>query len=661
MGITTSSTASNDFINHHEVHPNHSDADVVTVAPQPLLNYIPNDVTTIVNPELEWAQRDDTAASSYIDILSDDENVTATFLPRSVSTSTGSSTKRWRYSLYGTIFNFINCIVGAGAIGLGGAMAATGGFVSVVIIIFVAVLVKLSLDLIIDLSINHLSNSTTIMSNGNTANPSISYEDLGYAAYGKTGKVLVMVSKFVYAFGCVVAYTIIIHDNFGSAMRHLLSMNNNINGSSFVAFRWLVSIIQHDKWCTWFICTSIILPLCLMRDMSILASTSFISVIAMMSIVGIVVYMWYIDIGHRPTEQNTYITTSSMPVDGSATSSMSIATMTDYLTAIQNSFHVPRIDSSIYRHWLTIRWFGLLNNMGTFVFSFVCHHTVHLTYRSLVPELQNLSTWKFVSTVSLCVACIISLSVAIFCYMTFWGRTVSDIFQIYPDTHLINMAKLLLCVTMILTFPLPFFTCRELFILFCFYNKNNHNENVVETNPTRSNRDPRQGMDGDLFGDLNEPLLDDIHENEQRDVTDTEVNDERNVTSSLLVHTDVHPPLSSIHSDVPTILTRITEAWNSALLPNDDRQLKLTYHIIVTCKLWFIITATALAAPNLGDVLDFVGCCSGTLIAFILPGLFAVRIQGWTVTASIILLAGGFIGIIGTICSSQKLIKDVTW
>ena len=66
----------------------------------------------------------------------------------------------------------------------------------------------------------------------------------------------------------------------------------------------------------------------------------------------------------------------------------------------------------------------------------------------------------------------------------------------------------------------------------------------------------------------------------------------------------------------------------------------------------------ALSAPNLGDVLDFIGCCSGTLIAFVLPGLFAIRLQGWTVIATVTLLVGGIIGIIGTICSLQKLFQD---
>ena len=647
----TTATVSNASTNHHHTNhqQRHNGTDHTNDFDAAFL-----DVTPCGDPAAAAASSDD-----YIDILSDDDNITALFLPPSIASSSSAaaaaaadrnvgdyrrSNKRIRLSLYGTIFNFINCIVGAGAIGLGGAMASSGGIISFIVIILVAILVKLSLDLIIDLSINHVSSTTTGTNAGTGTGSngrSVSYEDLGYAAYGQSGKVFVMISKFVYAFGCVVAYTIIIHDNFGSAIRNLFRVNEK---SPFFRF------IENDAWCTWIVSTSVILPLCLMRDMSALASTSFISIIAMISIVGIVIYMWYIGIGHNSTFVYDFNDSTDDSISDNNTH------FTEYLRTL-SKFRYPGINPSVYRHWFTIRWFGLLNNMGTFVFSFVCHHTVHLTYRSLVPELQNLSTWKFVSTASLCVSCIISLSVAVFCYMTYWDRTVSDIFQIYPDTYLIDMAKLLLCITMLLTFPLPFFTCRELLILLCFHNKTNGNGQVVVTNE-RYTRDPRQ-IDGDLFRDLNEPLLDDTNEGMNQDMFDFDVYEDGNVTAAAaaLVTDDIRAPQSE-QLDLSTISTSAIDVWNSALLPNDDRQLKFLYHVIVTCKLWFVITVMALSAPNLGDVLDFIGCCSGTLIAFVLPGLFAIRLQGWTVIATVTLLVGGIIGIIGTICSLQKLFQD---
>ena len=68
---------------------------------------------------------------------------------------------------------------------------------------------------------------------------------------------------------------------------------------------------------------------------------------------------------------------------------------------------------------------------------------------------------------------------------------------------------------------------------------------------------------------------------------------------------------------------RRTATPKNWLLPNDDRQLQWPGHIGVTFKLWLVATGFAIAAPNLGDILDLVGCASGTLIAFIIPAILS--------------------------------------
>ena len=55
-------------------------------------------------------------------------------------------------AIIGTTFNFTNSIIGAGAMGLGGAFAASGGLISIICLVSFAYLMKLSLDLIVDLS-----------------------------------------------------------------------------------------------------------------------------------------------------------------------------------------------------------------------------------------------------------------------------------------------------------------------------------------------------------------------------------------------------------------------------------------------------------------------------------------------------------------------------
>jgi len=76
-------------------------------------------------------------------------------------------------SLFGAIVNFTNCVIGAGIIGTGGAIAQSGYAVSVLTITICAVVTKYSLDLLIRL--------------GEELNAG-DYEALGLSVYGRRGK-----------------------------------------------------------------------------------------------------------------------------------------------------------------------------------------------------------------------------------------------------------------------------------------------------------------------------------------------------------------------------------------------------------------------------------------------------------------------------------------
>jgi hypothetical protein len=95
------------------------------------------------------------------------------------------------------------------------------------------------------------------------------------------------------------------------------------------------------------------------------------------------------------------------------------------------------------------------------------------------------------------------------------------------------------------------------------------------------------------------------------------------------------------------------------LLPEDDRQLRLPVHVCITAQIWLIVTGLAIAAPNLGDILDLVGCASGTLIAFVIPGLLSFYIEGYNHLAMVILTVGGVVGTVGTYFSIKQLVSDL--
>ena len=497
----------------------------------------------------------------YEDTLIDDPN----------NTAGGGS------SVWGATMNFTNCIIGAGAIGLGGAIAESGGLVSLFTIVGCAVLVKLSLDVVIELSLAHGCST---------------FEQLGQTAFGMPGRFLVIAAKFAYSFGCLIAYTVVIQDNLGPALAD--------------AVHWAET---NPTLVTWIASATIVLPLCLLRDLAPLAGASLLSVLSMLSIVVIVMHLWWVGVPEPPA-----------------------AVVADEAEATTASL--------VYHHWFQIRWSGFLNNMGTFVFTFVCQHTAHLAFDSLRRELQNLPTWKVVSTASITISCLVSLTVGAFVYMTFWERTVSDIFQIYPATKLLDGAKLLLCFTMLLTFPMPFFTCRELIALSCRCGRvtNEDDDFAVDSEEVRQTPDANE----EHRDPLGEPLLPQPdHDGENGDFAV-----EREETTTYTSLSDLLALQNSRSS--------LVESEEDFSVP----PLSSYTHTLLTVTLWFVSTTLAVAAPNLGDVLDLVGCLSGTLIAFILPALISIRLSGASRTNSLILGIGGVVGAVGTVCSIQQLLRD---
>jgi len=491
---------------------------------------------------------------------------------------TNDVTQEQGSSVLEATFNFTNSVIGAGAIGLGGAMAASGGLVSVILILFFGYLTKISLDMVIRLSVE-------------TPGADGSYENLAYVGLGRTGRLVVMVCKLLYSFGCLVAYIVVIKDNMPAAIRDLIYGGSDDHAPN----DWFHKILTENAYFTWLVSTCFILPLCLLRDMTPLSSLSIVSVASMITIVGIVIYMYFF--------------CPDIRVSG----------------------------GSSYDKWLEIRP-GILESLGTFVFTFVSQHTVHITFGSLKPSLRTVSNWKTVSSLSLGCATAVSLSVGVFVYMTFWQSTKSDIFEIYPQGWMIDLAKLLLAITMVLTFPLPFFTSRELLIL-TFIHPMCGLDDGGDSRLTSS----RNGSPDCI---LQHPLL----ESGDAEAEDDEEQDASN---------------DSVLSDAVSIATEIsrrvvdTVTPKNWLLPGDDRQLQLPGHVALTVKLWVIVTLLAIAAPSLGDVLNLVGCATGTVIAFLLPALLSLQIKGYSPMAMVILCVGGIVGTVGTLFSLKKLVIDL--
>jgi len=188
------------------------------------------------------------------------------------------------------------------------------------------------------------------------------------------------------------------------------------------------------------------------------------------------------------------------------------------------------------------------------------------------------------------------LPIGVFPYMTFWDKTSTDLFHLYPPSAMVDGARLLLSFAMLLTFPMPFFSCRELLVLLL------PKSWWVETGSEESK------------GTSATPLIPD--------------------------------QLSTIQGGLPS-----EEVGSSLPSP----MLAGVYHILLTVILWGTTVVLALSAPSLGDVLNLVGCATGTMISFILPGLFAFQLEGFSWTAFWLLVVGGTVGIMGTYFSFLHL------
>lgn len=139
----------------------------------------------------------------------------------------------------------------------------------------------------------------------------------------------------------------------------------------------------------------------------------------------------------------------------------------------------------------------------------------------------------------------ISLLLGFFVYMTFWEDTTSNLFQLYPSSIAVDTCRILLCVSMLLTYPFPFLTVREMIILAI---------------SLRTSDDGQLKQAGSL-----DPLV---------------------------------PKKESDQA-----------GW---LLPGHGTQLVFKYHVALTVSLWSVTLYLALAASSLGDVLNLVGCTTGT-------------------------------------------------
>ncbi|KAJ3014706.1 hypothetical protein HKX48_004999 [Thoreauomyces humboldtii] len=317
--------------------------------------------------------------------------------PYSAGTSAELLTDLRETTNVSTIFeatsNFTNSIVGAGIIGLPYSFFKAG-FVSGVLLLFALTLV-VAIDRV-DWTVNLLIRDAK-MSGTN------SYQDLVWHCFGKRGYMAISVFQFIFAYGAMCAYAVIVGDTLPLVLSHVVASDSIIY--PIISSRRIMITL-----CTIFIS----LPLSMFRDVTALAKTSALSLAAIVFIVFAVL-----------------IAGPALPdADKGAAESISVLRP------------------------------GFFQAIGVISFAFVCHHNTFLIYGSLKkPTMDRFAVVTRLSTGLSLLSCLI---LACGGYLVFTDKTHANILNNFPiDNALINVARLSFGANMFLTFPLECFVCRE--------------------------------------------------------------------------------------------------------------------------------------------------------------------------------------------------------
>uniref|UniRef100_A0A3P9AKG9 Amino acid transporter transmembrane domain-containing protein n=1 Tax=Esox lucius TaxID=8010 RepID=A0A3P9AKG9_ESOLU len=317
-----------------------------------------------------------------------------------------------------SVFNLGNAIMGSGILGLAYAMANTGILLFLFLLTAVAALSSYSIHLLL--------KSSGIV--GIRA-----YEQLGYRAFGTPGKMAAGIAITLQNIGgegvsvlCGVEPFILfpIPDDIYQVLIHLWYLNGN----------YLVVIVS----------VSVILPLALMKQLGYLGYTSGFSLSCMVFFLIAVIYKKFQI--HCPFEEYS-------------AANHTLSTPDSYLN-ITDSYGLD--DSHCETRMFTINS-QTAYTIPILAFAFVCHPEVLPIYTELRNPTQK--RMQHVSNLSILVMYTMYFLAALFGYLTFYGKTESELLHTYskidPYDTLILCVRLAVLTAVTLTVPIVLFPVRR--------------------------------------------------------------------------------------------------------------------------------------------------------------------------------------------------------
>lgn len=486
-------------------------------------------------------------------------------------------------SLYKAAYNFINSIIGAGIIGIPYAFGECGLLGGLFLLIFVAWLVSQSVQMLIQCGIK--------------ANK-LDYEELANHLLGKKGYYAAIASMFLFAFGAQVAYLVII----GDTIPVLTGANREL----------VISIVS----------TFLILPLSMLKDMSLLSYTSLAAIAADVLIILLVV-------------------------------------LTAPASAKSQNIH-PSLQFE------TIALFSprLFAGIGTLSFAFVCMHNSFIVYRSLQARTQE--NWNLVAKGSVSICFVLATIFGVSGYLAFGDKIKGDILNNFiVEREPIDWARGFLACCMIFVYPMEMFVTRHCLVSILNELKNRsrntgdledgteliRNSSTHRATPEEENVD-RQSVsaenDNERGNEKRQPVsvVDDEAECSEGDREEVvqfphraNQNDLHEKTGesqqSMSLH-EVSESISPVDLDVVHISADHTQVLEhrhafhqnlykellkvSAFLKNSENR----QHVSVTLCLWSSTTLLAIVFDDLGLVLSLTGAVAASCLGYILPGLLYI-------------------------------------
>ncbi|KAH7149869.1 transmembrane amino acid transporter protein-domain-containing protein [Dactylonectria estremocensis] len=306
--------------------------------------------------------------------------------------------RRPKSGLKAAFMNMANSIIGAGIIGQPYAIRQAGLLAGVALLVGLTVIVDWTICLIV---INSKLSGTS------------HFQGTVEHCFGRTGLIAISLAQWVFAFGGMVAYGVIV----GDTIPHVLTaVWPELPGVP------VIGLLTNRQVAIAVFIMGIGFPLTLYRDIAKLAKASTFALIGMLIIVVVVL------------------------IEGILTPSSQRGSFGPELLLING---------------------GFFQAIGVISFAFVCHHNSLLIYGSLrTPTIDNFSRVTHYSTGISMLACLI---LALGGFLTFGDKTLGNVLNNFPaDNTLVNIARLCFGLNMLTTLPLEAFVCREVMLTY-FY------------------------------------------------------------------------------------------------------------------------------------------------------------------------------------------------